>query len=167
VELLKKALGGLGNARTSTSVVVNQFAVSRTRGGSDGSLGAGALDGAAVATSAATSVATGLPDDVLAEISKATGGAISPAKLGELMQQAQVQKSTDGATQEPLQLPKVGIGKGRRGDPFFISWRSQKDVAGTLGRRALACIYGGPVVAVICLYVLLMLLGKIPVGGPQ
>jgi hypothetical protein len=171
VELLKKALGGLGNARTSTSVVVNQFTVNRTRGGSDVSLGAGAPDGASVATSAATSVATGLPDDVLAEISKATGGAISPAKLGELMRQAEVpesaQGSTDRAAQEPLQLPKVGIGKGRRGDPFFISWRSQKDVAGTFGRRALACIYGGPVVAVICLYVLLMLLGKIPVGGPQ
>lgn len=167
VELLKKALGGLGKARTSTSVVVNQFAVNRTRGGSDGSLGGGAPDVASVATS----VATGLPDDVLAEISKATGGAISPAKLGELMRQAEVpesaQGSTDRAVQEPLQLPKVGIGKGRRGDPFFISWRSQKDVAGTFGRRALACIYGGPVVAVICLYVLLMLLGKIPVGGPQ
>jgi len=163
VELLKKALGGLGNARTSTSVVVNQFVVNRTRGGSDGSLRGSAADG--------TSVATGLPDDVLAEISKVTGGAISPAKLGEMMQhaQVQVQGTADGAVtiQEPSQLPKVGIGKGRRGDPFFISWRSQKDVAGTFGRRALACIYGGPVVAVICLYVLLMLLGKIPVGGPQ
>jgi hypothetical protein len=158
-ELLKKALGGLGNARTSTSVVVNQFAVKRTNSGDTG-----ALSGV---TSSATSVATGLPDDVLAEISKATGGAISPAKLGELMRQADVQGGTPGAAQEPLQLPKVGIGKGRRGDPFFISWRSQKDVAGTFGRRALACIYGGPVVAVICLYVLLMLLGKIPVGGPQ
>jgi hypothetical protein len=163
VELLKKALGGLGNARTSTSVVVNQFAVNRTGGGSDRSSGGEAPDGASVATS----LATGLPDDVLAEISKATGGAISPAKLGELMRGARGQGSTDGAVEEPLQLPRVGIGKGRRGDPFFISWRSQKDVAGTLGRRALACIYGGPVVAVICLYVLLMLLGKIPVGGPQ
>jgi hypothetical protein len=144
-------------------VVVNQFAVNRTGGGSDRSSGGGAPDGASVTTS----LATGLPDDVLAEISKATGGAISPAKLGELMRRARGQGSTDGAVEEPLQLPKVGIGKGRRGDPFFISWRSQKDVAGTLGRRALACIYGGPVVAVICLYVLLMLLGKIPVGGPQ
>jgi hypothetical protein len=159
VDLLTKALGGTGNERTSTSVVVNQFVVNRTRGGSDGSLGGTEQDLAAVAT--------GLPDEVLAEISKATGGAIGPAKLGEMIRQTAEPGSPQGAAQEPQQLPRVGIGKGRRGDPFFISWRSQKDVAGTLGRRALACIYGGPALAVICLYLLLLLLGKIPVGGPQ
>jgi hypothetical protein len=158
VDLLKKALGGLGNPRTSTSVVVNQFVVNRTGGGRDGSL---------ARAPEAASVATGLPDDVLAEISKATGGVISPAKLGEMIRQTEQQGSVQGAVQESQELPRVGIGKGRRGDPFFISWRSQKDVAGTLARRALACIYGGPALAVICLYLLLMLLGKIPVGGPQ
>jgi hypothetical protein len=137
---------------------VNQFVVNRTGGGRDGSL---------ARAPEAASVATGLPDDVLAEISKATGGVISPAKLGEMIRQTEQQGSVQGAVQESQELPRVGIGKGRRGDPFFISWRSQKDVAGTLARRALACIYGGPALAVICLYLLLMLLGKIPVGGPQ
>jgi hypothetical protein len=154
-ELLKEVLGGLGTAGSSVNVVVNNFVVNRTGRPGERSL-ATAVSGAAT-----------LPEEALEEISRATQGAISPARLREMIQQTRGPGTGNAgeAVSVPEQLPKVGIGKGRPGDPFFISWRSQKDVAGALGRRALLSICGGPVIAVVSLYALLQLLGKIPAGG--
>ena len=53
----------------------------------------------------------------------------------------------------------VAIGKGERGEPFTISWQSQREVVQSLGWKAVGCIWGGPIFALICLYSLLAMWG--------
>jgi hypothetical protein len=50
----------------------------------------------------------------------------------------------------------VAICKGDRNEPFTISCRSQREVVQTLGWKSTAFIWGGPVLALICLYFLMM-----------
>ena len=50
--------------------------------------------------------------------------------------------------------PSVAISKGERHEPFAISGHSQREVVGKLAWQSTACIWGGPVLALICLYVL-------------
>jgi len=50
--------------------------------------------------------------------------------------------------------PSVSISKGERNEPFVISAESQREVVGKLAWKSAACIWGGPVLAVICLYFL-------------
>lgn len=54
---------------------------------------------------------------------------------------------------------RAAVGKGERGDPFTISSRSQREVVQTLGWKAITCIWGGPIFALICLYCLLTFWG--------
>lgn len=54
---------------------------------------------------------------------------------------------------------RVAIGKGERGDPFTISSGSQREVVHALGWKATACIWGGPVFALICLRCLFIFWG--------
>jgi hypothetical protein len=51
--------------------------------------------------------------------------------------------------------PSAAISKGERNEPFTISWHSQKEVAGKLAWKSAACIWGGPLLAIICVYFLL------------
>jgi E3 Ubiquitin ligase len=53
----------------------------------------------------------------------------------------------------------VAISKGERGDPFTISSQSQREVVQSLGWKATACIWGGPVFALICLRCLFVFWG--------
>jgi hypothetical protein len=53
----------------------------------------------------------------------------------------------------------AAISKGERGEPFTISSQSQREVVRSLGWKAIACIWGGPVFALICLYSLLSIWG--------
>jgi hypothetical protein len=50
--------------------------------------------------------------------------------------------------------PPVVLMKGTSGGPFFISWRSQRDVVDELARRSVLYIWGGPVLAVAGLWLL-------------
>jgi len=50
--------------------------------------------------------------------------------------------------------PSVCIGKGERNELFTISVESQREVAGKLAWRSAACIWGGPVLALISIYFL-------------
>lgn len=52
--------------------------------------------------------------------------------------------------------PSVAIGKGERNEPFAISGHSQRELVGTLAWKSVAYIWGGPVVALLCLYLLLL-----------
>jgi hypothetical protein len=51
--------------------------------------------------------------------------------------------------------PPVVLRKGENDTTFLISWRSQQEVARTLGWKCTLMIWGGPVLALLSLYVLL------------
>ncbi len=53
------------------------------------------------------------------------------------------------------QHPPVVLMKGKNNPTFLISWRSQRDLARSLGWKCTAMIWGGPVLALLSLYVLL------------
>jgi hypothetical protein len=56
---------------------------------------------------------------------------------------------------EPFDLnPPVVLMKGASGEPFFISWRSQRDVVEELAWRSVLYIWGGPVLALAGLWLL-------------
>jgi len=50
--------------------------------------------------------------------------------------------------------PPVVLMKGTAGEPYFISWRSQKDVVEELALRSAFYIWGGPILAVAGLWLL-------------
>jgi len=52
--------------------------------------------------------------------------------------------------------PSAAVSKGQRGDPFTISWHSQKEVVQALAWKSLLYIWGGPVLAIVSLYFLLL-----------
>jgi hypothetical protein len=51
--------------------------------------------------------------------------------------------------------PPVVLMKGVNNKTFLISWRSQQEVARSLGWKCTLMIWGGPVLALVSLYVLL------------
>jgi hypothetical protein len=53
----------------------------------------------------------------------------------------------------------VAIGKGDSGAPFTISSESQRELVRALGWKSTACIWGGPILSVTCVYILLLTLG--------
>jgi hypothetical protein len=55
--------------------------------------------------------------------------------------------------------PKTVLIKGANNPAFFISWRSQRDVAKSLKWRSALMIWGGPVLSMVCLYILCAELG--------
>lgn len=52
--------------------------------------------------------------------------------------------------------PSAAVSKGQRGDPFTISWHSQREVVQSLAWKSTLCIWGGPVLAIVSLYFLLL-----------
>lgn len=55
--------------------------------------------------------------------------------------------------------PKVVLMKGENDPTFLISWRSQRDLVSSLGRKSVACIWGGPALTLLGVYVLLLRMG--------
>jgi len=55
--------------------------------------------------------------------------------------------------------PKVVLMKGDNDPTFLISWRSQKDLVSSLGWKSTACIWGGPCLTLLGLYVLMLRMG--------
>ena len=53
--------------------------------------------------------------------------------------------------------PPVVLMKGENNKTFLISWRSQKEVARSLGWKCTLMIWGGPVLALLSLYLFLSL----------
>lgn len=53
------------------------------------------------------------------------------------------------------QRPPVVLMKGTNDGTFLISWRCQQEVARSLGWKCVLMIWGGPALALLCLYVLL------------
>jgi hypothetical protein len=49
--------------------------------------------------------------------------------------------------------------KGERNEPFLLSWRSQHDVVRELARKSVLYIWGGPVLVLVGLWLLMDRLG--------
>jgi hypothetical protein len=48
------------------------------------------------------------------------------------------------------------IGKGTDGQPFMISWHSQREVVQSLAWKSALCIWGGPILTLVSVYILLL-----------
>lgn len=62
---------------------------------------------------------------------------------------------TNGSVQPPEGFdghPSVVLMKGKNNPTFLISWRSQRDLARSLGWKCTLMIWGGPALALLCLY---------------
>jgi hypothetical protein len=115
-------------------------------------------------SSSVTTAQATLPEDMLREVERVTGGKISGDQIKQAMEKAVVVGSGDKPQEQTEEWPKVAIRDGEKREPYIISWRSQREVIGEMKRKAVICVWGGPVMAVVALYLLLMLMGKIPVG---
>jgi hypothetical protein len=88
-------------------------------------------------------------------------GARTPAQVGVNAASSVVHGSGSGAvataeTPDGFDArPPVVLGKGENNKTFLISWRSQREVARTLAWKCTLMIWGGPVLAVLGLYLLL------------
>jgi E3 Ubiquitin ligase len=63
--------------------------------------------------------------------------------------------ATSTATNDFDPHPAVVLMKGKNNPTFLISWRSQRDLARSLGWKCTLMIWGGPALALLSLYVLL------------
>jgi hypothetical protein len=67
-------------------------------------------------------------------------------------------RGAQGRTQTASELdgfdphPPVVLMKGKNNPTFLISWRSQRDLARSLGWKCALMIWGGPALALLCLY---------------
>lgn len=83
--------------------------------------------------------------------------AASPAKLQRAPQtQTEVEESGGYDLH-----PSVVLMKGSHEPTFLISWRSQRDVVGSLGWKSSLMIWGGPALTVLCIYILLARFGQL------
>jgi hypothetical protein len=57
--------------------------------------------------------------------------------------------------------PPVVLMKGNHEPTFFISWKSQREVVGSLGWKSGLMIWGGPTLAITCIYILIAYFGRL------
>ncbi|MCU1303096.1 MAG: hypothetical protein JWQ87_3380 [Candidatus Sulfotelmatobacter sp.] len=73
------------------------------------------------------------------------------AQVGRSNRSAQDQLQTTASESFDVQPPVVMM-KGKNNPTFLISWRSQRDLARSLGWKCTLMIWGGPALALLCLY---------------
>jgi hypothetical protein len=57
--------------------------------------------------------------------------------------------------------PPVVLMKGNHEPTFFISWKSQREVVASLGWKSGLMIWGGPTLAITCIYILIAYFGRL------
>jgi hypothetical protein len=66
--------------------------------------------------------------------------------------QPKVAKASNPDKSDPDRFPHVVLMRGNNNGNFLISWRSQQEIARTLGRKCMLMIWGGPVLALLSAY---------------
>jgi hypothetical protein len=87
-------------------------------------------------------------------------GIASPAAwaaAGLNFPQPPIRKAAPVDRSDPDRFPPVVLMKGHNHKNFLISWHSQQDLARSLAWKCALMIWGGPGLALLCLYVLLAL----------
>lgn len=80
----------------------------------------------------------------------ANGSPASGVGAGASQPASQSKPATDGFEQRPL----VVLMKGTNNPTFIISWRSQRELARSMGWKCTLMIWGGPALTIFCLYAL-------------
>ena len=76
---------------------------------------------------------------------------------GLAMPQTSVKNASVADKSDPNRFPPVVLMRGSNEKSFVISWRSQQDIARSLGWKCAFMIFGGPALALVSLYVFLEL----------
>lgn len=105
---------------------------------------AAALMKAGITNPAAWAAAKVAPDPIVRK-SDANGLASSAASSAA---------EPSGSPESFEQHPRVVLMKGKNDTNFIISWRSQRDIARSLGWKCTLMIWGGPALTILCLYAL-------------
>jgi E3 Ubiquitin ligase len=79
------------------------------------------------------------------------------AERPQVMQQQQLATPPQNAAFDTH--PAAVLAKGAAKDPFAISSESQRDIVRALAWKSTACIWGGPLLTMICFYILSEILG--------
>jgi E3 Ubiquitin ligase len=116
---------------------------------------AAALTKAGISNPAAWT-ASGASDADVAAASDATAGQLQvisdPANLASGGNGSMSPSNTASATAGFDRHPPMVLRKGANNKTFLISWRSQREVAQSLGWKCFLMIWGGPILALISLY---------------
>ncbi len=84
----------------------------------------------------------------------AAGVAPGTAAIGPTLASQAGTPQENSAPADFEQHPRVVIMKGENNPTFLISWRSQRDLARTIGWKCTLMIWGGPALTILCLYAL-------------
>jgi hypothetical protein len=108
--------------------------------------------------SAAQCLAAGVGQEAQGFLSEAAADLQRAAAIEAMLPPGGIVRATPKvrpARSEAFDLnPPVVLMKGVKGEPFFISWRSERDVIGQLALRSILHIWGGPIVALIGVWLL-------------
>ena len=110
---------------------------------------AAALVKAGISNPAAWSPAGATASSASVQVVEDASGAGSPAQSGV----STTESAAEGNGFDPR--PPVVLMKGANDKAFLISWRSQREVAQTLAWQCTLMIWGGPLLAMLCLYLFL------------
>jgi hypothetical protein len=89
------------------------------------------------------------------EVAAQTAAAVAERPQASQLQQPAIPPQSAGFDTHPA----VVLAKGAGNDPFAISSESQRDVVRALAWKSAACIWGGPLLTMICFYILSEILG--------
>ncbi len=106
-------------------------------------------DAAAARTATAATVAAALQKAGISSPAAWAAAQVTPA--GATSAAGVTSSPTDGFDPRPA----VVLMKGKNNPTFLISWRSQRDLARSLGWKCTLMIWGGPALALLSLYILL------------
>ncbi len=110
---------------------------------------AAALTKAGITNPAAWAAAKIAPDPIVRR-----SDAIGIASSGTEIDTSPIPAEAAGLPEGFEQHPRVVLMKGKKNPNFIISWRSQRDIARSLGWKCTLMIWGGPALTILCLYAL-------------
>ena len=110
----------------------------------------------------ATSSALGVPlESAPSQVLKGAATAVLPSRAAAIPPSTKPSAAKSAFGDFDLH-PSVAISHGERNEPFAISGHSQREVVGRLAWQSAACIWGGPLLTLVCLYFLLNSVTWIP-----
>ena len=153
-ERLQQAVFGQSSSTESAVATSSEVIRLSPEGGADKSAAmtqqqkiAAALVKAGI-TNPAAWAAAGITADAVPTNKLATTASVAAAGTSQVASQSM--PPADGFEQRP----RVLLMKGKNNPTFIISWRSQREIARSMGWKCTLMIWGGPALTILCLYAL-------------